>query len=120
PASRDQALPLAAAQERLWFLDQLAPGLSSYSIYDASEVTGPLDIAVLRRTMTEMVRRHESLRTTFQPVGGVPIQVIAPPGIFHLPFIDLASLPEAECENEGRRLTLEEAAQPFDLVRGPL
>jgi len=120
PASRDQALPLSFSQQRLWFLDQLDPGVPSYSIYDANELVGPLNIGVLIRTLSELVRRHETLRTTFKSVNGAPVQIIAPPAVFHLPLVDLSALPEAERMELGRDLATQEAQRPFDLQQGPL
>src|ERR1700730_2649678 len=61
------ALPTSFAQQRLWFLDRLEPGSSSYNIFDAVPFAG-LDVRVLRESINEIVRRHESLRTTFGAV----------------------------------------------------
>src|SRR5262249_45101737 len=77
--SRDGVLPLSFAQQRLWFLDQLQPGSAFYNIPAALRLTGKLDVDALRRSLSEIVRRHESLRTTFEIVDGEPVQVIAPP-----------------------------------------
>ena len=73
------ASPLSFAQERLWFLDQLEPGGSSYNIPQAVRLTGRLDVALLGGSLAEIVRRHESLRTTFErTAAGSPAQVIRP------------------------------------------
>ena len=64
PVSREQELPLSHAQQRLWFLDQLEPGRVTYNIPEAVRLQGPLDVAALERTLNEVVRRHEVLRTT--------------------------------------------------------
>src|SRR6185295_11373227 len=68
----------------------------------------------------EIVRRHESLRTTFAEAGGTPVQVVAAPAPFPLPLVDLAGLPPAGREAEARRIATAEARQPFDLGHGPL
>jgi len=120
PVARDQELPLSFAQQRLWFLDQLQPGTSSYNVPDAVLLRGPLDTKALERTFNEISRRHEVLRTTFALFDGGPAQVIAPPQDWRLPVLDLSSMPEAERETEARRLANEESYRPFDLARGPL
>ena len=66
------ALPLSFAQERLWFLDQLIPGSPAYTIFDAMRLQGPLDVEALRRSLAELVRRHEVLRSTFPSVPAGP------------------------------------------------
>ncbi|HSK76239.1 MAG TPA: amino acid adenylation domain-containing protein [Thermoanaerobaculia bacterium] len=108
-------LPLSFSQERLWFLDQLGEGTSPYNVPAALRLTGPLDVRALSRTWTELVRRHESLRTTFVAEDGRPLQAVAPPP-------DRVALPLADVPDpaEGERLAAEEARRPFDLVRGPL
>ncbi|HSF41304.1 MAG TPA: condensation domain-containing protein, partial [Thermoanaerobaculia bacterium] len=108
-------LPLSYSQERLWFLDQLGEGTSPYNVPAALRLTGRLDVAALSRTWTELVRRHESLRTTFVAEDGRPLQVVAPPpDRVALPVVDVLELAEVE------RLAAEEARRPFDLARGPL
>jgi hypothetical protein len=112
--------PLSFAQQRLWFLDQLMPGNAFYNIPAAVRLTGALDPEALRRGFEEIVRRHESLRTTFDNAGDEPVQRIAPPARVELPVEDLAGLPGAESEERALLLAAEEARAPFDLHRGPL
>src|SRR5262249_52044248 len=78
PISRDGELPLSFAQQRLWFLDQLETGSSSYNMPAAVRLKGVLKADALEQSFREIVRRHEVLRTTFRMVNGRPIQVIAP------------------------------------------
>src|SRR6185436_9871880 len=113
-------LPLSFAQERLWFLDQLEPGGAAYNIPSALRLEGPLNVAALAGALSGVVRRHETLRTTFPAVDGAPVQRISPPASFPLAMVDLAGLPEAPREAEGARLAVEELRAPFDLARGPL
>jgi amino acid adenylation domain-containing protein len=119
-APRNEPLPLSFAQQRLWFLDQLQPGSPLYNAPVALRFSGDLDVAVLERALSEVVRRHESLRTTFAEAGGQPVQIINPPAPLTLRVEDLNHLGEAEREAEVRRLSEEEAQQPFDLGAGPL
>ncbi|HLL45921.1 MAG TPA: amino acid adenylation domain-containing protein, partial [Longimicrobiaceae bacterium] len=120
PVERSGALPLSFAQERLWFIDQLEPGSAAYNIPVARRLEGALDRAALERSLGEIVRRHEALRTVFREVNGSPVQVIAPCGGLALPVEDLSDLSEADREAAVRRRAGEEARQPFDLAAGPL
>ena len=111
--------PLSFSQQRLWLLDRLEPGSTAYNMPSPIRLRGALDRAAMERALDEIVRRHESLRTTFAELEDEPVQVIAPPGSFHLPLADLSGLPgEARVVEEGRLLI--EAKRPFDLERGPL
>ncbi|HEV2846639.1 MAG TPA: condensation domain-containing protein, partial [Thermoanaerobaculia bacterium] len=113
-------LPLSFSQERLWFLDQLAPGNAAYNVPSFVRLRGRLDETALRRTLAGVTRRHEALRTTFGESGGLPFQVIAPAREIALPLADLSALRGGAWEGEMLRLATEEARRPFDLVRGPL
>ena len=108
------------AQQRLWFIDQLAPGGAMYNIPVAVRLRGTLDAAALERALGEVVRRHEALRTTFCDEGGEPVQIVAARLAMALPIVDLNHLPEERREAEARRRASEEARRPFDLARGPL
>ena len=120
PVSRDRSLPLSFAQQRLWFLDQLEPNSPFYSIPLAIRLKGPLDEEALEQSLNEIVRRHESLRTTFVTAEGEPLQMIKPELSLTLSLKDLRHLPETEVEVEAQRLATEEAERPFDLASGPL
>jgi amino acid adenylation domain-containing protein len=120
PVAREGELPLSFAQQRLWFLDQLEPGSPFYNIPGAVRLHGSPDAGVLERSLNEMVRRHEALRTTFKMVEGQPQQFIAPAQSLALPLLDLQHLHIIEMEEEVRRLATEEAQRPFDLANGPL
>jgi amino acid adenylation domain-containing protein len=119
-SARDENLRLSFAQRRLWFLQQLESTSTSYNIPAAVRLTGQLDAASLERTFSEIVRRHEALRTTFAVVEGEPVQVIGEPAADTLPLIDLSHLPAAERHAEAKRCAIAEASRPFDLERGPL
>ncbi len=117
---RHRELPLSFAQERLWFMDQLAPGNAAYNVHAAFHLAGPLDAAALARALGRVVARHESLRTSFATVEGRGVQVIAPAAAAPLPRVDLRGLPSARREAEARRLAVAESWRLFDLGRGPL
>ncbi|HEY0735023.1 MAG TPA: amino acid adenylation domain-containing protein [Herpetosiphonaceae bacterium] len=118
---RDQnTAPLSFSQQRLWFLEQLDPGTAAYNLPQAVRLQGQLDVDVLRRSLNEIVRRHESLRTTFAASEGEPHAVVAPALELDLPILDLRSLPADEREQTVQQWMQTEATQPFDLVRGPL
>jgi amino acid adenylation domain-containing protein len=117
---RDGPLPLSFAQQRLWFLDQLEPGTALYNVPAAVRLRGQLGVEALQRTLTEVVRRHESLRTTFTVEDGEPRQVIAEPEEFRLRVIDLSEQATAVAEQVALRVVGEEAVRPFDLATGPL
>ncbi len=120
PVSRTEDLPLSFAQQRLWFLEQLQPGTATYNMPAALRFRGVLDVAALGRSLREVVRRHEPLRTTFAVRGGSPVQSVAAEMALDLPLIDLRGLPEERREATVRQLAGEEGRRPFDLATGPL
>jgi amino acid adenylation domain-containing protein len=117
---RDGELPLSFAQQRLWFLDRFEPGGNFYNIPAAFRLAGRVDRGALERSLGEIVRRHEALRTTFETRDGKPVQCIASPRPFRLREIDLTALPVTRREAGAREASLAEAENPFDLGRGPL
>jgi amino acid adenylation domain-containing protein len=119
-APRDMALPLSFGQQRLWFLDQFASGNALYTMPAALRLRGTLDADALGRSINEVVRRHEALRTTFAMVGGIPVQVIAASVGIALAVTDLSALAEPERQARTLALAQEEAQKPFDLEKGPL
>jgi amino acid adenylation domain-containing protein len=119
-APRDSELPLSFAQSRLWFIDQLDPGNTAYNSHIAFKLEGSLNIRALRQSFRVIVKRHESLRTTFPLVDGRAVQVISPTQQSMLPLVDLCELTKAEREMQVLKLATEESRMPFDLASGPL
>jgi amino acid adenylation domain-containing protein/non-ribosomal peptide synthase protein (TIGR01720 family) len=119
---RDSNLfPLSFSQQRLWFFDQLVPGNSFFNMPAAVRFGGPLDVAALEKSLNEIVRRHEVLRTNFVAVDGEPRQATLPALRLQVERLDLRHLEEEEArEAEVRRLATEEAQRPFDLTAAPL
>ena len=118
--SREEDLTLSFAQQRLWFLDQLEPGSHAYNMPGAVRISGSLDQAALEKSLDEIVRRHETLRTSFTMNGGDPVQVVAAPAPLNLQVTDLRELPLSEREAQLDEILTCEAHEPFDLARGPL
>lgn len=112
--------PLSFAQQRLWFLDQLAPGQSHYNVAAAVRLRGVLDADRLEETLRRVIARHDALRTTFHAVAGEPQQIVHPCIDWSLRRASLDSVPPAEIEREIDRLAVAEATRPFDLAQGPL
>ncbi|MEE8526489.1 MAG: amino acid adenylation domain-containing protein, partial [Thermoanaerobaculia bacterium] len=121
PAARDQPLPLSLPQERVWFLAELAPGNLAYNTQLTVRFEGPLRVAVLARALTEVVRRHEVLRTTFAAgADSRPLQTIHPPPEIRPPVVDLSQLPAAVREQAAEGVIAVELARPFAIDRLPL
>jgi len=113
-------LPLSFAQEPLWFLDQLVPDNPFFTMPSAYRLMGAVDVAALERALSEIVYRHEILRTSFPAPGGRPSQRIAPPAPVVVPVDDLRRLGPGPADAEARRRAAAEAGEPFDLTRSPL
>jgi len=120
PAAREGELPLSFAQQRLWFLHQWEPTSPFYNSPIALRLEGRLEVPVLRRTLHEIVGRHEALRTTFVNLEGAPAQRIQARLRVALPVVDLSALAEDDRERAVRSLAGQEARRPFDLSVGPL
>ena len=115
--SKDPA-PLSFAQERLWFLEQLEPGSAVYNICRASRLTGQLNVAALEASLTEILRRHEILRSQIRVIDGRPMQITVSLPEFKLHFTDLRSLTGTELDEEIRRQIRSEGERQFDFSAG--
>ncbi len=112
--------PLSFAQERIWFLDQLASGRPVYNIVDVVEFDGPSGPETIKRALNELIRRHEVLRTSFVEEDGQPVQIVSPAVDLKTREADLTILPEQEREQQWTRLAREQGRRPFDLSKAPL
>ena len=112
--------PLALAQERLWFLDRIASNRGVYNIPLVILLTGPLDVSALERALTEIVRRHEMLRTRIELESERPVQVVLPATPVRLAtenwMVVSSTARAARLEQLGQR----EQEEPIDLSAGPL
>jgi amino acid adenylation domain-containing protein len=111
---------LSFAQERLWFIDQLMPASPAFNVPMAVKLSGPLNIPALQQAVTEIICRHDSLRTRFTTKNGAASCVVASSCNTAIEIVDLSSLETAARETESRRLVKQEILQPFDLSRAPL
>jgi amino acid adenylation domain-containing protein len=109
--SRETAIPLSLAQQRLWFLHELEPESAAYNIVRGLRLQGRLKVAALEAALAELMRRHEVLRTMIGFEQGQPVQIISAPASYSLPVVEVADVDGVLAE-EGRRV--------FDLRRGPL
>ncbi|HEY0101335.1 MAG TPA: condensation domain-containing protein, partial [Pyrinomonadaceae bacterium] len=120
PVERGGRLPLSFAQQRLWFLHQLEPDSPAYNVPAAVRLTGQLNVKALEQSFNEIIRRHETLRTTFATDQAGPVQIIAPVQKLTLAVLNISGLPETERELEAGRIAADEARLPFDLSQGPV
>jgi hypothetical protein len=119
-APREDGVPASIAQERLWELQRVLPGIPFFNILYTLRITSPVDTILLERSINEIVRRHEILRTTFAVLDGRYVQIIAPQLPLRLGLDDLHTLPESERDTAGRQIIQEELLHCFDLVHRPL
>lgn len=113
-------IPLSFAQERLWFIHQLQPDAPAYNLRGDLRIGGVLPVEVFERVIDEIVRRHEVLRTTYEPSQDGPVQVVHEHRRRDLPVVDLEALAEETRTKEAARVMKQEAARPFDLAQGPI
>lgn len=119
-AREKNRLPLSRLQERLWFLEKLEPSSAAYLIPTATRLRGPLRVDALEKAVAELVRRHESLRTTIEEQGEQVVQVLHDSMTVRFERRDLSRVPEADRERVALEQTRREAMTAFDLRRGPL
>jgi acyl-CoA synthetase (AMP-forming)/AMP-acid ligase II len=116
----DRMVPASVAQERIWNLQHALPDIPCFNILYPLRLTSPCDIAILERSINEIVRRHDILRTTFAVTNGQHVQVVAPQLIVPVRFDDLRALPPSGREVVGHELIQDEVLHSFDLAKGPL
>jgi len=113
-------MPASAAQEHLCKLQHALPDIPFFNILYVLRITSPCEVGLLERSINEIVRRHEILRTTFTVIDGRYVQVIAPHLTVPLAFDDLQALPKSRRQTAGHQLLQDELLHSFDLAQGPL
>ncbi|MDQ3788828.1 MAG: amino acid adenylation domain-containing protein, partial [Actinomycetota bacterium] len=115
PREDGTTVPLSYAQERVWFMDQIAPGEAAYHIAVPLRISGPLDVTALRAALAGLVARHESLRTRF------PADADGRPTVVLEDHVEVPlRIETADSEADAQRLVAATAVEPFDLANGPL
>ena len=118
------AFPASFAQRRLWFLDQIESGTAVYGIPQAFRLKGKLDVSLIDKSLSEIVQRHESLRTTFESEEGTPLQIVTEEVKFKTGVVDLLKeMADADHDArlaEAKKRAQQEAEESFDLEKGPL
>src|SRR5436305_8760652 len=116
-----ERLPLSWAQRRLWFLDRLQPGSDFYNVVTACELRGDLNVAVLERSLQEVIRRHGALRTRFVVEDGEPVQKVEDAIEFGLQLVDLNNQDcAANPGKQAHEIIKQEISKPIDLGSAPL
>jgi amino acid adenylation domain-containing protein len=110
--------PLSFGQERLWFLHQMDPQGATYNVFYRIPLPG-VDPAVLERVLSELIVRHEPLRTIFVAVNGEPCQRVLEPAGAVLQQVDLRDRAAADCDDEAQRIRTAESVYAFDLAAAP-
>ena len=119
-APRDQPIPLSFAQEQLWILEQLHPGMTAYNVTMSVDLAGPVVPTTLEAALATVVRRHEVLRTVFEARGGVPEQRVLDDMPVPFEYVSLQDTPDAERAGRFTRLAMDLERESFDLAAGPL
>ena len=115
PSSLFRRQPLSITQERLWFLCELQPILRAFNVAISLQITGPLRVEIFKRCLSEIFRRHEILRTSFERVDGQVCQIIDTDIELPLEIVELSDLLPEQAEAEAQQRAEKEAQKPFDL-----
>ncbi|MEH2068924.1 MAG: amino acid adenylation domain-containing protein [Nostoc sp.] len=116
PVARDRELPLSFAQQRMWFLYQLDKESPFYNESLQMRIVRKLSVTALEKSINEIIRRHEALRTTFAVRKGIPFQSISPTFAIAIPVVDLQDVSATSVQ----QIVTQEIRKPFDLGIAPL
>ncbi|MEV6230157.1 amino acid adenylation domain-containing protein [Saccharopolyspora shandongensis] len=114
-ADRSVPLPLSFGQQQMWFLNRLDPDSPEYLVPLAFRLRGELDVAALSRAWTELIERHEILRTRYVLVGAEPAQVVDPPAPQEIPVSEGTDAEPAAARRRADELVAQESVRPFDI-----
>jgi amino acid adenylation domain-containing protein len=117
-APRDGALPLSFAEEELWLIDRMQPGMTVWNMQAGVRIHGALDVAAFQRSLNSLIERHETLRTSFRLLDGEAVRVVAPTLAVELAAVSLQA--SKDTEGEIRRIAAADKKRPFDLSAAPL
>jgi amino acid adenylation domain-containing protein len=120
PRAKQQLAPLSYPQQMLWIVNQVHPSVPCYNIAESFQIEGDLNVDAVQWGLTQIVRRHEALRTRFFIQAGEPVQHVDKPWNFPLPVIDLRHLDDSVREQHAQQLMVQKAREPFHLAKGPL
>jgi amino acid adenylation domain-containing protein/non-ribosomal peptide synthase protein (TIGR01720 family) len=117
---RDGDLPVSSGQQRLWFIDRLQPDRATYNVALGLRLEGRLDAEALEQAFNDVIKRHDSLRASFDGSSGRLVQHVSAFEPYSVPLVDASAPAEGRRDAEVLRLARAEADRPFDLARGPL
>lgn len=120
PVNREGELPLSFAQQRLWLLNHFEPGSFAANIPSYFLLKGTLNIQALEDSFSEIVRRHEVLRSVYKTLDGRPVLEVARPQRFKVQVFDLEGLTEDEQRSQAEHIAQADVVQPFDLTQSPM
>jgi acyl carrier protein len=120
PAEEKEYYPLSFHQKRLWIIQQLEEKNVSYNMPVRIEFHHAVDESIIRKSLDQLIQRHESLRTAFKTIDGIAYQCIKPMAVPSVKMIDISSLESLEREREREVIFKKAAGTPFDLNQAPL
>jgi amino acid adenylation domain-containing protein len=120
PRMKTQALPLSYPQQTLWIVSQVHPSAACYNIAESFHIEGELNVPAVQWALTQIMRRHEALRTRFLIQAGEPVQQVDDPCNVPLPVIDLRHVGDAVREQQAQQWMVKKAREPIQLAKGPL
>ncbi|MFE3542444.1 amino acid adenylation domain-containing protein [Nocardia sp. NPDC059177] len=113
---RPEQIPLSYAQQRMWFLNRFDPASGANNIPLPVRLTGSLDVAAMRAAVTDLITRHEVLRTIYPEVDGDAVQLVLPvrdPRA--IPLVEVVETTAAQLP----QLIAEQASAGFDVALAP-
>ncbi len=118
---RDVEVPISYGQQQIWLHSQYGANVPIYNEMITISYLGTLDRIAFEKAFTEIIRRHEAWRTTFNWKGGELVQRIQhAPEHIEIPFFDVADVPAQTREETVLQIARADALVPYDLTAGPL
>ena len=117
---RSRSLPLSFSQQRVWYLEQISISNSGYNLFYPVKIIGKFNLNAFELALSNVIRRHEILRTTYSVVDGEVNQMISSSTEISLPIIDLSNLPEVKKQNTYKKILSKKSAKSINLESGPV